>query len=158
MLHTFLSYNKNDGLFTWKKAPSYKVKANTLAGCINKDGYWQIVFKSKTYLAHRLAWFFIYNEWPDIIDHKNRNRIDNRINNLKNVNHSANNKNTKLPKDNKSGVIGVRLTPNKKKWLAVIGVNGRKIKLGYFNYKEDAIIARKKAEYKHDFNENHGIG
>lgn len=56
---------------------------------------------------------------------------------------------TKLHKDNKSGHKGVRYEPTKGKWKAYIGYKGKQITLGYFENKDDAISARKKAEEKY---------
>lgn len=55
----------------------------------------------------------------------------------------------KLHVGNKSGVKGVRWNEQRKKWTAHIGFKGKQITLGYFDEKEDAIMARKKAEEKY---------
>jgi hypothetical protein len=52
----------------------------------------------------------------------------------------------KLHKDNKSGHKGVIWMESRKKWKAYIGFKGKQITLGYYNHKNDAIAARKKAE------------
>lgn len=54
--------------------------------------------------------------------------------------------NAKLHKNNKSGHKGVRWIEARKKWTAYIGIQGKVKNLGYFDEKEDAILARKKAE------------
>lgn len=85
------------------------------------------------------------------VDHRNRNGLDNRRENLRFATRSQNGFNTKLFKSNKSGAKGVSWY----KWLAVpkwradIKVNGRKIHLGYFHDKDEAIAARQTAEAKH---------
>lgn len=56
---------------------------------------------------------------------------------------------TKLHKDNKSGVKGVRWNAQRGKWTAHIGFRGRQISLGYFKNKDDAIQARLSAEDKY---------
>ena len=43
-----------------------------------------------------------------------------------------------------------------KKWRFVIKVNSISIHIGCFNLLEDAIVARKAAEIKYEFHENHG--
>lgn len=54
--------------------------------------------------------------------------------------------NDKIYKNNRSGVRGVNYIEKKGLWRADIGVNGRKIYLGSFKDKADAIKAREKAE------------
>lgn len=49
-----------------------KANVGDVAGCVDKDGYIQIRLKGKMYPAHRLAWLYVYGEWPqDEIDHIN---------------------------------------------------------------------------------------
>ena len=50
---------------------------------------------------------------------------------------------------NKSGVIGVSESKTEGKWVASIKINGKKIHLGTFSSKEEAILARLKAEIKY---------
>lgn len=57
--------------------------------------------------------------------------------------------NTKVYKNNKSGVKGVRYNEQRKKWTAHIGFKGKQINLGYYEDKKDAIKARKQAEEKY---------
>jgi hypothetical protein len=60
----------------------------------------------------------------------------------------AKKRNKHSPRRNKSGVKGVRWNKERRLWTAIIGVNGKKIYLGAFTKKEDAIKARKDAEKK----------
>jgi len=71
------------------------------------------------------------------IDHKNRNGLDNRIENLRICNHSMNRANSKLNKNNKTGFRGVSLRKDTMKFTAKIG---RK-KIGCFCTPEDAAKA-----------------
>ena len=82
-LKELLDYNPETGLFTWNVYNNIKNK--TTAGTFN-DGYIQIKIKQKIYQAHRLAWLYVYGEWPKgQIDHINGIRDDNRIENLRDV-------------------------------------------------------------------------
>lgn len=75
-----------------------------------------------------------------------KSRNDNRKENLRPVTQSQNLMNTKLRKDNTSGVKGVHWRNDTKKWAATIWVNKEFISLGcYINF-EDAVKARKEAE------------
>ena len=55
----------------------------------------------------------------------------------------------KLPSSNTSGILGVRYRSDRSKWYAEIQVNNRKICLGSYTNKEDAIRARLEAEIKY---------
>ena len=84
---------------------------------------------------------------PDqYVDHKNRKRYDNRKNNLRCCSYAENNRNRGLRSTNSSGVIGVSFDKRRKKWTASITFNSRKIFIGRFENKEDAIMARLKKE------------
>lgn len=55
-----------------------------------KAGYYQVCIDRQRYYVHRLAWFLVHSEQPQDIDHINRNRSDNRLCNLRNVNRKTN--------------------------------------------------------------------
>lgn len=79
-LLTQLDYDAKSGIFTWKVSRR-GVKKGKQAGSIKVDGYRKIRLNKQEYLEHRLAWFYIYKEWPkDIID---GNKLNNSINNLR---------------------------------------------------------------------------
>ena len=79
-------------------------------------------------------------------DHINRNPMDNRRNNLRPCTPMQNSRNIKTPKNNPSGVIGVEWHKAENKWRARIMVDGKRIELGQYANKDDAIRARLKGE------------
>lgn len=81
--------------------------------------------------------------------HGDKTRNDNRKSNLRYANRSQNNSNRKLMSNNTSGATGICWRKDLNKWQASIVVNKKKIHLGYFLKKEDAIKARKIAEEKY---------
>lgn len=87
-------------------------------------------------------------------DHKDRDKLNNTIENLTQKTHSLNNHNKDKPKTNTSGVKGVGWHKASNKWIAQIKVNGQAIYLGLFTNKDDAIKARKDAEVKYGVNNN----
>ena len=98
-----ISYSPETGEVFWLKPSKFKKElTGKLAGSISKQsGYFNIKLKSKTYRLHRVIWFYIYGVWPkDFIDHINHNRIDNRIENLRDVTNRQNCQNRS--KENKS--------------------------------------------------------
>jgi len=121
------------------------------------EGYRQGSIFSVMYLAHRVVWAVHQGEWPTHeIDHINGVKNDNRIENLRAVTRVANSRNLPKRADNSSGVTGVTWNKNALKWTAQITVNTQQVHLGVFTKRDDAIAARKAAEAKYGFHENHG--
>jgi len=83
----------------------------------NSSGYLRVGIGKKLYQYHRLAWLIATGEWPDgEIDHINRDKTDNRLNNLRVVGRSANALNIGPRKDSKSGLIGVNWHSGHSRW------------------------------------------
>jgi hypothetical protein len=80
-----LDYDPETGDLTWKINRG-RAKAGALVRSpIPSTGYYRLTYKRKSYLAHRVAWFLHYGAQPEIVDHINHDRTDNRINNLRSV-------------------------------------------------------------------------
>lgn len=154
-----LHYNRDTGLFIWKKVSKYSnsTKVGDIAGTIDCHGYIRIHIDGKYIKAHRLAWFFEHGYFPNkSIDHINHNKRDNRICNLRDVSTLENNRNKSITSKSKTGVHGVRFIKSRNKYKANIVVNKKEVFLGYYLNVEDAIIARKNAEKQYGFHKNHG--
>ena len=121
----------------------------------NPQGYFMVVLtnngETSTLTVHRLvATAFIENsENKQCIDHKNRNKKNNNIDNLRWATYEENGQNRTISKNNTSGIIGVSFVISRNKWISRIAVNGKTINLGRFENKEDAIKARHDAEVLH---------
>jgi hypothetical protein len=139
----FLSYDQETGIFTWVKKPNRNIKLGSIAGRKRNDGYVEVKYNKKHYLAHRLAWFFMYGEVPLYnIDHINEIKIDNRICNLRLDSNGENTHNISKPRvDNTSGHRGAYWHKQRGKWTAQIRVKGVLIHLGMFNLPEEAHAA-----------------
>ncbi len=99
------------------------------------NGYLCILHKGVRFRCHRVVWLLHKGEWPKHqIDHINRNKLDNRIENLRDVPRRINSAN----KSNNARMVGTTWHPEKKKWKAKIQVNNKSIHLGYFNTQEEA--------------------
>jgi len=152
------NYSKETGIFTRRVTTSSNAKKGFDAGSPNKSGYRHIRIDGKLYLSHRLAWLYETGEFPDFeIDHINHIKDDNRIVNLRSATRSDNNKNNGIRSTNSSGYTGVCFRKSAKKWIAHIRVDSKRIHLGYHSSIDLAIEARKNAESKYLFHENHGI-
>lgn len=100
--------------------------------------YIYIQWNKKLWLAHRLIWLWHYDFLPDKIDHKNKNSLDNRIENLRPASDSQNQSNQFPSKRSKSGIRGVSWHKRSKRWFAQ--VTFRKIRtISYHKYKSDAV-------------------
>lgn len=154
LLKEYMDYSP-DGYLIWKVDRNH-IKAGTKAGYTMNHGYTAISFFGKPYLAHRLIWLYHYGYLPSChMDHINRVRTDNRIENLRlaKYNQADNNQNQKVRKDSKSGVPGVTWNKRSNKWIVRIQVYGDRMSLGYFESFEEAVKARERAKLKyHWFN------
>lgn len=142
----YLSYNPDSGEFHWLRKRG-SCSTGDMAGTKNSHGYLQIQFSGVLYSAHRLAWYWKFGSWPEkSIDHINRVKTDNRINNLRLATHAENCQNVAATKRSKSGVRGVDFHIKTGKWRATIRVFGRQVHLGLFVDMDCAIAARLRAE------------
>jgi len=154
-LHGIVEYDKKTGIMCWLVA-SNRGKIGNEVGYINVRGYRAFEHKNKEYLVHRVAFFFCNDRIPVEIDHINHIRNDNRICNLRESNPKLNARNISMPKRNTSGFVGVHFRKDSKKWRAIMSLDGRKVSLGQFDTREEAIEARIKGNIKYGFHENHG--
>ena len=117
---------------------------------IDKKGYascyYKVDGKQKNLKMHRLV---IDAPSKAIVDHKDKNKLNNRLSNLRIVNSTESNRNNTRRKDNTSGVTGVMWDNTKKRWRAFVYVNSKRISLLYTKDKVAAIKARLLAEIEY---------
>ncbi len=158
MLFSDLYYNQVTGELYWVKQTRKRVLGKPV-GTPHSSGYllFSTGINGKIYSlrVHRVCWLLAYGEWPvGFVDHKNRDRSDNRLENLRLASNQENAQNTALPVTNKSGFRGVSWSEYHKKWVARIGIGNQKHKfVGYFNCPTAAAFAYDKAslEYHKDY-------
>ena len=143
-LKGLLNYNPETGIFTWKNPPSNTVKRDQIAGCVHIHGYRLIRVRGVLHRASRLAWFYSYGQWPVEIDHKDRDKSNDRLANLREATSQQNKTNRSAY--NKLGVKGVQ--KNGSKYAAYITINYTSVYLGTFDTKEEAGEAYKQAAKK----------
>lgn len=131
-----LDYDPETGVFRWKDSRSQAVEVGSVAGSLDKHtGYIRIGVARNYVAAHRLAWLWVHGRWPDgELDHKNRVRSDNRLENLREATRSQNTVNATVR--NATGYRGVKR--HKGSYVARIKANGKQVELGYFRSAEAA--------------------
>jgi len=137
---SLLDYNLETGVFTWRNDAGHR-KAGKMAGAKDVHGYTIITINEKAYKAHRLAWLYCHGGWPEhSIDHINGVKDDNRIANLRDVEHPLNLLNVRRPyRTNSSGFLGV--SRNGSGWRAEIRIAKKKRNLGTYDTPEQAHAA-----------------
>lgn len=137
LLLELFHYDPLTGVFT-RRVQRRQHKAGEIAGKLNADGYREIKINGRCYRAHRLAWLYVYEAWPDgMIDHRDNNRTNNCIDNLRLATQSQNQANKRVASHGLSGTKGVTWSHRTSKWEVRVGNNPRRY-AGQFIRLEDA--------------------
>ena len=149
-LQGLFSYDPETGLFTRLKTSGGQL-AGSIAGSNCSGGYIGIMVNYKTYMAHRLAWLYVYGDWPKgEIDHINSIRTDNRIENLRDVTRTENNNHLVQAKSNNLlGLLGVSYYPKGGRYRATITVDRKRVHIGMFDTPHEAHEAYLSYKRKH---------
>jgi len=140
-LRELLHYDPQTGLFS-RRTNGVRYAAGAVVGNANRPNDRRIIrIRGSVYKAHRLAWLYVYGEWPTYhIDHLDGNPSNNRIANLRDVPSVVNTQNIRKARShNRSGLLGAYKSRNK--WNARITVDGKSIYLGVFDTAEQAHVA-----------------
>jgi len=151
-------FSYKDGNLYWEIVTCSKLKVGQKAGWSGKKGYLYSRVGYKSYAIHRLIWIFHNGNIEDgkIIDHIDRNILNNKIENLRLATHSQNNQNSAKKSTNSSGFKNVYWSTEKSRWIAKCDVNGITKYGGAYKSLNDAvqaaILLRKKfhAEFAQD--------
>jgi len=156
-LKEMMHYCPTTGVFTRRiDVPSSRYNAGDIAGCV-AGRYRHIMIDRASHTASRLAFLYMTGSFPcKFVDHINHNSKDDRWANLREVTLQENCRNRSVQYNNKTGVPGVGWYKKYDKWVARISDSGKRILLGYFDSKSEAIAARKFAETKYGYHPNHG--
>lgn len=104
-------YDAASGILYRRHATREKV------GKAKSNGYLVVGVDGKNYQAHRVIWLIVHGKWPDgDIDHLNRIKTDNRLENLRDVSHKVNARNR--PAEKRLQVVGP--VPRDGKWFVVL--------------------------------------
>lgn len=138
---------REDGSLVWRVYRNASARIGVRAGSVHHSGYRIIRQKGRTYGEHRIVWLWHYGYMPENeIDHINRKRSDNRVENLREVTRVCNNRNSGNRKDNSSGVKGVGWHKASNMWRVRINVYGEERLVGYAPDFTEACCLRLAAE------------
>lgn len=119
------------------------------------NGYRQGFIFGSIFSAARVVFALKNGKWPEHhIDHINGIKDDDRPVNLRDVPCHENMRNRAVSSNSSTGVHGVSMHLGK--YDAYITESGKKLHVGRFNELADAISARKHAEVKFGYHNNHG--
>lgn len=122
-------------------------KVGEIVGSITGKGYHHISIDFKRYYTHRLVWLYFHGYMPSIIDHINGDTLDNRIENLREVDKLGNAQNERKARvHNRSKLLGVSWHKSSGKYQAKISVNRKRIYLGTYETPQEAHEAYLKAK------------
>lgn len=143
VLELFLDYNPETGVFTRKITTSPEAIAGDVAGTLNDEGYIVIMVAGVRLRAHRLAWAWMTGQWPENdIDHRYGDRADNRFASLREATRSQNLQNSGIRANNKTGYKGVHYCHQRRKFVAQIVIDGKRVPLGRYQTLEEAAAVR----------------
>lgn len=113
-------------------------------------GRQHIAINAVVYKAHLLIWVWHKGFWPVAdLDHRDLNRQNDRIGNLREATRSQNLGNRRKQANNTSGRKGVHWSKVAQKWQAQIQTDGTYRYLGLFEDKESAARAYRVAAKKY---------
>lgn len=154
-------YDQDRGKLYWKERPLYHHKdasqnkrfntrySGKEAGRLGSAGYRSVIIDGVEYSSHRVMWKLVTKEDPDIIDHINGVKDDNRWCNIRNVSQTQNNHNRSISSNNTTGYKGVSVCKDGRFKAAIRIGEGERLFLGYFNKAEDAYKAYCEAADEH---------
>lgn len=140
-LKELLLYTPETGVFIWRVNKNRNALCGQIAGSMHSHGYIVIKIDCERYYAHRLAWLYVFGEWPRYgIDHINGARDDNSIINLRDITQAENKQNQTKPNINNS-VKCLGVSRSGRRFRAQIMISGESIELGKYDTREDAHAA-----------------
>lgn len=131
-LREVVAYNQEAGQFI-------RIATGEVVGRVGWKGYVSIDIDGVPYRAHRLAWLFVYGKWPSKqLDHRDGDKENNRILNLREATNHQNTFNAKGHSRKYDLPRGVKKNPGESGFIASIKISGRTKHLGSFRTPEQA--------------------
>ena len=146
-LRELFLYDPLTGWFTYRVHRSQR-RIGTRAGSPSGHGYRRLGFDYIKIYEHQAAWLYIYDEWPPEVDHRDGDKSNNALANLRIATRTQNNFNSKR-EPGQSGLRGAYLDKRNLQWYSKIQIGGQVKYLGAFDSAEEAHQAFMKAVELH---------
>jgi hypothetical protein len=140
-------FRYEDGTLHWT-GPG-RPPAWTPSGGVPGRRYLKCSLNGVNVYQHHIVWLLHHAELPSRVDHRDRDRSNNRIENLRAADHSQNLRNCRTYSNNTSGFKGVDLHKSTGRYRARLRLRGKEISLGYFATAEQAAAAFAEAAADH---------
>jgi len=139
-------FEYRDGKLFWRKSPLNHIYVGERVGTTGLHGYRAVGIEKKIFYEHRIIFLYHYGYLPKIIDHIDKCKTNNCIENLRPVTHGANRQRGKL-QGGTSQYRGVCWHFQNKKWRVRIQSHLKREHLGDFdNELEGALAYDKRAK------------
>lgn len=119
----------------------WKATGNPVSTETHHNGYVRLKIGTLNFYYHRVVFFLHSGLWPDMVDHKDGDKLNNHPSNLRAATASENAMNKRKASNNTSGFKGVSFHKHSEKWRARIRYNGKSYSIGYYETAEDAAKA-----------------
>ena len=135
-------FEYENGQLIYKINPKGRSKKGDSAGTIQPNGYTQVMISGKRYYLHRLIWMYHNGSLPSFIDHVNRDKSDNRIENLRIADKLLNSwKSDTSTTTSQTGYKGVCYMMVRNKYLAYAYHKKQFVFIGHYDTDVDAARA-----------------
>ena len=133
------------------------IKGELVRGSATNDGYREIFFRGYRIKEHRLIYLICHGFLPEMLDHIDGNKLNNKIENLRSCSGSQNQFNKKIPKNNTTGFKGVTFIKAKKRYMGYVHISGKQYRTKLTkNLTEAVLLLRNLRENLHGEYCNHG--
>jgi len=144
------SYHE-DGYLIWNVSSNRRIIIGSRAGylCRVRNGvvYYYVRFNKIAFKVSRIIFLWHHGYLPEIVDHENRNTLDDRVENLRAAIPTQNSANRNKNRDCANPYMGI--VHQQKKWIASCGSRGKVYRSKYFDTPEEAALAYNKLAVKH---------
>jgi len=130
-------FSYRDGLLVRKTVSlNGKFKPGVVAGSVNQNGYKYVTIASVSYAQHRVIWKWHHGTEPEVIDHLNDKKDDNRIENLRGTTQRQNS--TREAQKSRKNNLPPGVWPKRGRFIAMARIDGKRRSLGTYDTPEQA--------------------